>query len=414
MIDFKSIPLFNVIFNISASLIMRLGSLFVTTIMVKGIGQSEFGHYMYVITTALMLSTISTMATGQAYIKEVSKGPQYQQSFIQYLSNLLTIFVIFCSLFIGYIYWGSSNSYLIDNYGVIIVVAFLELLNLAFISLFSGTESFKRIFNGKLIFSITLCTLVFFATYLGSYLSVYPYIIAITVTNIYLFKQSKIDFKPLVLRLFNQNSLVDFYHKYIRLSFPIFLSGLMVTPVQWYLSNQIALQNGFAELGLFNISMQFRMMILMVTNSVAAVLLPRLVKANDTADFTVIKKTGYYFSAVFCIIMLIGLVIIMPFVFQFYEIQTNSRLLSASYLLMVTALPLCLYNIHTQVLIATGKTRILLLFNSFWGLIVISLYWSTDTINNFSAAKILCISYFALIIFVFVFNRFFIKNNELK
>lgn len=151
--------------------------------------------------------------------------------------------------------------------------------------------------------------------------------------------------------------------------------------------------------------MQFRMMILMITNSLATALLPRLVKLGDSAAFKRITKSGYVFSSILCLFMIIGISVFMPLVFNFYNIEINDNLLIASYLLLSTALPLCVYNIYTQVLIAKGNTKSLLIFNSFWGLCVISLYSMTEVINNISAAKILCLSYFSLIVFVVIYNK---------
>ena len=400
----RHIPLLNILFSVLSSMTMRLCSIIVTTILVKGIGQAEFGHYMYIITTALMLSSISSMSTGQAFTREVSKENQSYGNFPSYLINLFALFTTFSILFCSYAFYVTPNQYITDNLGVILAISALEVANLAFTSLFSGKEQFKKVLQARLIFSVVLCATVGSSIYLDSYLSVYPYILAIFLSNLYLLSQSDVSSKAFCFAITRQNSLKSFYHRYLKLSFPIFISGLMVTPVQWFLSNQIAVQNSFAELGLFNISMQFRMMILMVTNAIATALLPRLSMHSGSDGFNQIKQAGYYFSGLFCLVTIAGVVFIMPFVFDFYEIATNETVLYGSYLLLATALPLCLYNIYTQVLIACGNTRTLLLFNSFWGILVIVLYSLSNQIDTLSAAKILCISYFALIVFVFLFN----------
>ena len=402
---FKNIPLLNVAFNILASITLRLSSLIVTTLIVKYVGQSEFGHYIYIITTALMLSSFSTMSTGQAFIRNISINSDKKNDFFIYLSNVLCIFVLFSGLFFSFSYFVSYNEYIINNWQVIMVIALLELVNMAYISYFSGKEAFSKIFNARLIFAITLAAIIFISVKFDHYIFVYPYIIALIIANLYLLKAVNIKFSFNNFHFFNKKKLHNFYFKYIKLSFPIFLSGLMVTPVQWFLSNQIVLQNNFAELGLFNISMQFRMMILMVTSSIATALLPRLVRTSQTETFQQIKKSGYLISAVFCMVMLLVIGLFMPIIFNFYNIETNLKILQTSYLLLATALPLSIYNLYTQTLIAKAKTSSLLLFNSFWGVLVIFMYLLTEKIDNLSVAKILCLSYFLLIFFVFLFNK---------
>ena len=395
----------NVIFNISASFTMRAASLVVTSLLVKEFGQEAFGNYIYIITTALLLTTFSAMATGQAFIRNLSSAQQTSDSFIQYFTNIFILFCLFASLLYLYAFWLSSNQHIIDNYYFIIIVAFLELINTAYISYFSGKEKFANIFNARLIFSFFLCAVVFLTTYWDTYYTVYPYIFALLLSNGYFIWAARQEKQQVVYQAFTLNTLRYFYQKYIKLSLPIFISGLMVTPVQWYLSNQIVLQNSFAELGLFNVSMQFRMMILMVTSSLATALLPRLVKLNNTEAFDRIKQSGYFFSATLCIFMIIGIALFMPLIFTFYNIALNDDILLACYMMLSTALPLCIYNIYTQVLIAKGKTKRLLLFNSFWGICVIALYNMSEIINNISAAKILCVSYFSLIVFVVIYNK---------
>jgi O-antigen/teichoic acid export membrane protein len=158
--------------------------------------------------------------------------------------------------------------------------------------------------------------------------------------------------------------------------------------------------------------MQFRMMILLVTNAIATALLPRLIKTTDTNNFNQIRNIGYFSSILFCVLMIVVVCLIMPVIFLFYEIESSRILLTTSYLLLSTALPLCIYNLYTQTLIAKGKTKLLLLFNSFWGLVVILLYNQYEIIDNLSAAKILSFSYLALIIFIILFNKLRIINEK--
>ena len=404
--SYKHLPLLNIFFNLSASLTLRATSLIVTSILIKGIGEEAFGNYIYIITTALLLTTFSAMATGQAFIKNLSSDQHKNDSFSYYFSNIFVLFIVFSVLLYLYAFIFTPNQHIIENFGLILLIAFLELINTAYISYFSGKEKFSKILNARIIFSVLLCAIVFVSVYYDSYLSVYPYAIALLISNSYFFFVAKPKLHIGQSFLTNLTKFRAFCVNYIKLSFPIFISGLMVTPVQWYLSNQIVLQNGFAELGLFNVSMQFRMMILMITNALATALLPRLVQLNNTDAFERIKNTGYYCSAVFCLIMIVVISLLMPFVFNFYSIEINEDILFASYLMLSTALPLCIYNLYTQVLIVKGKTKDLLIFNSFWGICVISLYNIVPSINNIVTTKILCFSYFSLIIFVFLYNKF--------
>jgi O-antigen/teichoic acid export membrane protein len=402
---FRDIPIINIAFNISASFTMRAASIIVTSLLVRQFGQEEFGHYIYIITTALLLTTLSIMSTGQTFIRNLSSEQTENDSFLNYFINIFLLFCVFSCLLYIYAFVITPNPHIADNFHLILLVAFFELINAAYVSYYSGKEKFANIFKARLTFSFFLCAIIFFTSYINEYYSIYPYVLALFLSNSYFFISSKHSLSTTQLKQLSIESFRYFYQKYIKISLPIFISGLMVTPVQWYLSNQIVVQNDFAELGLFNVSMQFRMMILMITNALATALLPRLVKLSNTDAFDRIKQSGYLVSAIVCVVMVVSISLFMPLIFNIYSIEINDDMLFTSYLMLSTALPLCIYNLYTQVLIAKGKTRILLMFNSFWGMCVIALYNMAENINNITVAKILCISYFALVFFVFSYNQ---------
>jgi O-antigen/teichoic acid export membrane protein len=237
------------------------------------------------------------MSTGQAFIRNLSSEHSENDSFLNYFINVFLLFCAFSLLLFFYAFIVTPNPNITNNFHLILLVAFLELINAAYISFYSGKEKFSYIFKARLTFSFFLCALIFLTSYLNQYHSVYPYIFALILSNCYFFIISKHDFNAAWFKQLTVENCRYFYQKYIKISFPIFISGIMVTPVQWYLSNQIVVQNDFAELGLFNVSMQFRMMILMITNALATALLPRLVKLSNTEAFERIKKSGYFFSA---------------------------------------------------------------------------------------------------------------------
>lgn len=401
----SNVPFRNIIFSLSTSVLVRFSGLLVTTVIVKQFGQEVFGEYSYLVNTALLLMTVSMMATNQIFTRNIARNEGGQESICDYIYFVAILyFVVFFLFFISTIVF-SELRFLNDYLFGIFSVSFLEVLNLTFIAFYSGKERFELILKIKLVFALVLIGLVLLSSALDFYFGVYPYICA-SLSSVVLFvwflreefcyltfKKTIFDFKA-------------FFLNYVTPSLPIFVSGLMVTPVQWYLSNRIIASGGFSELGMFNISMQFRMIVIMVTASIATALLPRLAATKDKNIVREILSGSYKVTALISILMTLIIVILMRFILTFYDVNFSEVDLVSSYMIIISSIPMALYNIYAQFLITESKTKVLLFLNFSWGTCVLSMTLFFEIIDSERASLIILVSYVMLAFLSLFSSRF--------
>lgn len=107
-----------------------------------------------------------------------------------------------------------------------------------------------------------------------------------------------------------------------RFSLPAVLSGLMVAPVNWVCAAMLVNQpNGFSEMGIYNAANQWRMAILFIPATVAAVGLPLLSNLHSGASVSQYRRVlnwnvGLSFSSAMAVALVVG--VFSPWIVQGY------------------------------------------------------------------------------------------------
>lgn len=115
-------------------------------------------------------------------------------------------------------------------------------------------------------------------------------------------------------------SLADFNIIW-RFILPAALSSFLVVPVLWYIKSILVKSEGFGELAVFDISDQWRMIILFIPLSLGKIILPILsrLEANDASkhNWRIINKM-IFLNITVCIILSLIIYFISPFIFNLY------------------------------------------------------------------------------------------------
>ena len=163
----------------------------------------------------------------------------------------------------------------------------------------------------------------------------------------------------------SKKELVPLFH----FSFPAFLSGILVNPVNWVCSAMLANQtNGYVELGAFNAANQWRLAILFLPVSLGASVLPILSNLKGTHQwnsYIKVTKTAVFSSAILSLLIALPIALTSAYIMGFYG--NNFRSYNSTLVLLACT------AVITSITSAIGNS-IASLDKMWWGF-VLNLTW---------------------------------------
>ncbi len=403
-IDF---PFFGAMYLLITSVLVKFSSIFVTSLIVLGFSTEIYGLYSHVLNTSLLLATISSMSVHQIFVRNIASS-KTKISLSDYFISLMIVYFIIGGLFLVFIGFF-SNGVISDNKILIFIIAGSECFNMSLLSILNGKERFKDVLVVKIVFSFVLIISFFIVKEFFNYISPMIYLLSSFISNVIILIKLGGELKAVKIKFqFKVSQLFSFFTYYIKPSFPIFLSGLMVTPIQWFMVNKMANDIGFQEVGLFNISIQFRMIIIMITSSISTALLPVFSRSNDLNNKQKIFNFGMLLTLLIGVFITVVTYLFIGPISEYLEFPLSRELVLIIIMSMFGGVLLSCFNLFSQKLLSEGKAAIILMLNSIWGGCLLFLVLFLENLNSLNAAIYVAVSYVVLLVaasIVYYFTR---------
>lgn len=406
-------PFFGAAYLLITSVLVKFSSVLVTSLIVLNFDTKVYGEYSYILNTSLLLATISSMSVHQLLVRNIASF-KIKIPLFSYFCSLLLLYFIFGG---GFLIFSSifSNEFISENRVLIFLIGGSECLNLSLYSVLNGRERFKDLLVTKVIFSLILISSFILIKEVFNYISPVIYLLSSVLSNILILIKLKFKFNFNLNLLFKKYEfkvihLYNFYLFYIKPSFPILLSGLMVTPIQWFMINKMANNTGFQEVGIFNLSIQFRMVIIMITSSISTALLPIFSRNSDGHKVNKMFELGLFFTLLIGVAITIITYILIEPILSFFDLSFSEKLLKIILLSMSGGVILSCFNIFAQKLLSEGRTLSILILNSSWGCCLMLLIFLYGNLDSYSASAYIFISYLFLLFTTFIYYYFFYKK----
>jgi len=191
-------------------------------------------------------------------------------------------------------------------------------------------------------------------------------------------------------------------------SFPAFLSGILVNPVNWVCNAMLANQpNGYSELGIFNAANQWRLAILFLPVSLGAAVLPILSSLKGTqqwASFIKVTKASILLTTVLSIAIGLPIILFSSYIMGFYGVDYrahNSTLIFLSGAAIITAIA----SIMGNSIASLDKMWWGFLLNLSWGisLIILTKFLIVKGALGLSLANVYSYSLHLVMVGIFIF-----------
>lgn len=286
--------------NTISSVISRFFSIGSSVYIARSLDKSEFGIYAFVISTAYLISNLSSYGLNTYAAKLVAenrvKGFDVRRMIvdIELVAVFLSVTGVLLALFFSsHIVSGIHDAYMAKDmlmYSMLFAGAFT----------FSGVQS--SILFGMELFRVTAISGILVAC-LGSFLQIVLFsfggingaVVGLGVAQLvgclfmqYCLRRELVRFSGLAE---NPSAFFLRVKRIIKQLTPVFLSGIMVFPVTWLIDYILAQQeNGVLELAALSLANQWKMAILFVPSILASVAMPRMVYLHKQGDVNSFNK----------------------------------------------------------------------------------------------------------------------------
>ena len=380
------------------------------------LGQSGFGEYGVVNSTAGMISSMAGLGIGQTVVKYVAElkltNPERAGQILA-LSSLVTwcSAVIYGIAFVVLGPWLAEKTLAAPHLAPLLqisaIAVALGVINSVQSCSLSGCEAFKA---GSYI-SVVTGIVQSFLVVLGAWFwglkgAVVAMAMGMVITVLLTRYVVKTEWRKFNLKLNWQNVWSE-WHVLVHYSLPTFLTVLLIGPVTWacnaFLANQ---PNGYAELGIFNAALQWQGAIQLLPGLVCTALLPIMSEkcggGNTESSLRVMKGMMRVISLITIPIALV-LCVLSPIIMRGY-----GNAFSGGYwtmvMLVATGALMAIMTPVANFVMASGMMWKGLLFNTGWivSMLVGSWFlvrWGAD---GLSASRLLATIIHSAFIFIFV------------
>jgi len=371
--------------NVVGTVIFQVSSLMISIILANILGKNDFGEISFIRNTYIMLGQFACLGIDVAVTKYISEWSTTNRVYIQKLlrisrrsvviSGLITttVLIIFSNDIVERWFNHNTNTNsLLCGVGLIIVNALYFYQN----GVLSGFHSFKEIAKIEVFRAVLIILMPLVGAYwYGVNGALLGYIIMggcsyfitekIIVEKIkkYKTKPAKID-KNIFLVL-------------VKFSLPVFTSGLFVISAIWgcnvLLINN---ENKFGEIGVFNIALTWKNLILFIPLLLSKVFFPILSELYAKKDYVNFNKLTLYFKVAIVLIS-IGISIFMTLcselILSLYGNEFVGHGTVLNYIAYATSFQ-ALAIVFAQSILSTGNTKIAFYLNTIWAVSVIIIF----------------------------------------
>jgi O-antigen/teichoic acid export membrane protein len=324
----------------------------------------------------------------------------------------LGLFLMAIPLFFACFYWNlfhTGNSYLINAFLVSILV--LQTIVAALFDVI--LQSNHKIFVGKLI-RIGKTIIEFVVLYvLSVQASASILLFASTIINtvfilvLYIYSQKSVNYS-IAIKYFSWHALLD----HMRYSFWYFLNSIGVVFV---FNSQIILLNSFAtkaEVANYILVTRFFDVVRMGTTNFTVILFPSIAQKEANGEWNTLQKTYYRVLTsviLLCVFILIFLLSLGKWIFQYWSGQTNQPIMQLFTLLSVFTVLIVIDNVSAVFLHALRLNKMQTIISIMQGCIAMVLGYFL--LNKMGVIGFAFASIAALLLTNFFYNPFFLMKQ---
>jgi O-antigen/teichoic acid export membrane protein len=264
------------------------------------------------------------------------------------------------------------------------LILFINALNGAQTGALSGFEAFKTIARVNLLVGLVSFPVLVWGAYLGG-LTGAVWALAINLcfnwllNHIALRREAKRYQVPFSFKNFHNELSVLW-----RFSLPAVLSGVLVGPINWGSSAMLVNQpNGYAELGIYSASNQWRLAVLFIPGILGQVFLPVLSNlegdSGEKKNYRKILLFNICLNFTITLGVVLPLILFAPHIMSLYGpgFETGSSTLKV---LSISAVLVAVNNVIGQSIISKGKMWVGFIFNGLWA--VALLFFASILLNH--------------------------------
>lgn len=374
--------------SLAGAIISRSLALLSSIIVARILGKEGFGELGIIQSTIGMFGVFAGFGLGLTATKHVAefknKDPERTGRIIG-LSNVSAIISggVMALILIIIAPWLASKTlaapHLAEYLQIGAGLLFLSAVTGAQTGALSGFEAFKTIAKVNFWSGITNFPLIVFGVYMGGLKGAVWGLVAGMAVNWLL---NKIALKDETERANIKINFKEFRQELKVLwnfSLPAFLSGIMVSPVNWICNAMLVNQpNGYVEMGIFNAANQWFTALLFIPGILGSALLPILSEQMGLNNRPLSKKAltlSIKLNGASVLPLVMVGCLISPFIMQLYG-ETFSEAWPTLVIVLLTAGLLSIQTPVGNIIAASGRMWLGFIMNAGWGLLFISITWT--------------------------------------
>lgn len=407
--------------------IISKGLLLLSSVVIaRLLGAEVYGEAGIIRSTVNMFTAFAGMGLGLTatkYIAEYKKTDTEKVSKIIALSNAIAflsgfIFAVLIIIFSKEIASKINAPHLDREIQVGAIMLLFNSLNGVQAGILAGFEDFKSIAKNNLWAGVISFFVQIIATYIWGLMGA---IVGFGINFLVLWLLNKLSIRRFMkdtgkINIWDKSLLTE-VHILWKFSLPAVLSGIMVGPITWVCNAMLVnQQNGYKEMGLFDIANQWRMTILFIPAALSQIILPMLSSSLENKN----QYKGIFYKNlklnVYISIAITLLVIIMtPLITGMYGSHfVNLKL--PLIIMSVTTTLVAVNSVIGQVIASQGRMWLGFMLNLFWAFVLIAsayLFVDYSKMGAIGLSISYLISYVAhtFVQFVVVYKSLDIQND---
>lgn len=413
-----------------AGVLSKAVSLVGAILLARIFGVQDYGKWGVLISTIMSFSMFASAGMGLTATKYIAYYNSLNESkteVIEVTSLVLIISVIFGTFFSAILFFGSSyiSNNLFSESALVLPIKLIS-CSLLFLSIngavqgiFLGHQSFKIVSLLNVIFGIINYPLIVVLSYYGGLNGgAVGYSISVLICALLMLWKVYKEFY--YKKKHNHLSVSHLAIKYKRIllnySFPAIFGGALVAPVLWLADIIVANSSGgFENLGFFQAGNRIKELIIFVPSVLSTMIVPllsSLLKKKET--FQRVVKFNLILNLSISFVISIPLIIFSSFIMSLFGEEFTSH--NSVIVLMCIASILITYNsVVGKIIASSGNMWFGFLFNSIWGVILLSLTYILVRVCNAGSegyAMAFLLSYFIHSVIQTLYLKNFRKKNE--
>lgn len=407
---------------ISSTIISKALVVFASLFTARILGQTVYGEFAIIRSTINMFTAFTGLGialTATKYISEFRLKDEEKVSRIIALSNFIVIVSGFFILVL-FVFFAPSISQkiihaprLVNEIRLGSFILFFTALNTLQIGILSGFQSFKAIAKNNLLAGVLGFLMQIIFCYIwklnGSIVGLGSSLLILSLFNFLSIKKIQSDN---ILPFFSFSIFKELPILW-RFSLPTFLTGIVVETTIWIGNTILVSQpNGFNEIAIFDVSNQWRIVIVFIPSILAQLTLP-LLSANigNKNQYSSIFFKNLKINTAISLFVGICFSLFSPLILRLYgDSYVGSQLVLI--ILIISTILTSINSLVWQITVSNGDMWLNLVINIFWGItLIISSYLFSKllVLNSLNMALSYLIAYSVQSCLLFMYFKYYQK-----